>query len=140
MAFVNERIALEDIKKYDLEEIDKRYVVGGTNSRQWTIDKERNIYLRHVANGPREPELFGQGKWTLFLGGKLIELRIDIVQTTGGVNQACWTHYRLRYALLPQDFHLAKDEVILCLQEALLEYKDGGVFSSSTSFSLTLDV
>ena len=51
MAFVNEFIPPEDVEKYHLSEIDKRFVVGGTSSRQWTIDRRRDVYLRNVARG-----------------------------------------------------------------------------------------
>lgn len=140
MAFINEYIPEADIKKYGIEEIDLRYVVGGSRSRQWTIDRELSIYLRHVANGPSEPELFGNGKWTLFWEGELIEIGITSLGGGGAVGQPCWSHKKVRYINLSPHLEAKKDEIIACLRKALLAYKDGGVFSSSTSFSLTLDV
>ncbi|WP_200958258.1 hypothetical protein [Massilia sp. Root335] len=54
MAFINEFIPEADIKKYGIEEINKKYIVGGTKSGQWTIDRDRDIYLRCVARGREE--------------------------------------------------------------------------------------
>ena len=44
MAFVNERIPEADVEKYGLEAIDEQHLVGCTNSRDWTIDRARDIY------------------------------------------------------------------------------------------------
>jgi hypothetical protein len=83
MAFVNEYISPQDCAAYGIKEIDKAYVVGGTSSGQWTIDRERDIYLRQVANGAREIELFHQGIWTLWFDSELIEIGIDNLSATG---------------------------------------------------------
>ena len=32
MTFINEYISAEDLKKYDIENIDKRFIVGGTKA------------------------------------------------------------------------------------------------------------
>lgn len=53
MGFINEHISVEDSARYDLEVIDKRFIVGGSRSRKWTIGRGRNIYLRSVARGGR---------------------------------------------------------------------------------------
>ena len=44
MAFVNEFISAEDVAKYGLKAIDEQFKSNGTNSRDWTIDRERDIY------------------------------------------------------------------------------------------------
>lgn len=140
MAFVNEYISSQDSAAYGIKEIDKRYVVGGTSSQQWTIDRERNIYLRQVANGPREIDLFYQGVWTLWFDGELIEIGLDNLSSTGGLNQPCTSHMAVRYIKLPARLEARRAEIIEVLREALMAYKDGGVYSGATEFSLTLDV
>lgn len=65
MTFINEYVPLEDIATYRIKEIDKLYIIGGTGSSQWTIDRERNIYLRQVGHGPRDIEYFHRGIWIL---------------------------------------------------------------------------
>jgi hypothetical protein len=64
MPFVNERIPAEDFETYQLREIDKHHVVGGVNARTWTVDRERGMYLRLVANG-RE-EFSHEMEWTFY--------------------------------------------------------------------------
>lgn len=140
MAFINEYMSPEDKDKYGIAAINMRYTVNGTDARDWTIDKGRNIYLRQVAWGPRERNLFYQQVWTLFLDGELIEIGLDNLENTGGPHQPCWAHVKVRYMNLPPQHAHRHDEVIEILREALLAYKDGGVFGTATDFSLTLDV
>lgn len=67
MAFVNEYIPEVDIEKYGIKTIDQSLFgkEGTTNRRDWTIDRERNIYLRKVANSPRE-SADNIYRWTFF--------------------------------------------------------------------------
>jgi len=140
MAFINEYISAEDYEKYGIAAIDLKYVVGGCNSLDWTVDKGRNIYLRQVANGPHEPELFGKQTWTLFWEGELVEVGLDLIDSKGRRGAPCWAHIQVRYINLPPHLEQRRPEVVECLREALLAYKDGGVYSASTEFSLTLGV
>lgn len=140
MAFVNEYISSQDSATYRIKEIDKSYVVGGTSSDQWTIDRERNIYLRQVANGPHEIEYFHKGIWTLWFDGELIEIGIDGLSTTGGLTGPSTSHKAIRYIDLPKRLEARREEIIEVLREALTVYKNGGVYASPFPFSLTLDV
>src|SRR5689334_23273449 len=137
MTFINEYISPEDKEKFGIAEQNNKYIVGGTNSSQWTIDKERNIYLRQVARVTREAEHYGEQTWTLFWEGELIEIGIDNIENTGGLGEPCWSHLKIRYINLPAHLEQRRAEVIECLREALLAYKDGGVYSGATEFSLT---
>lgn len=51
MAFVSEFISPDDVARYDILSIDRKFLIGGTNARDWVIDREREIYLRNVAHG-----------------------------------------------------------------------------------------
>jgi hypothetical protein len=137
MGFVNEYISDVDVKKYNLKEVDKKYVVGGVCARDWTIDRDRDIYLRMVSRG-RE-EIAHQTTWTFFWNGELIEVGIDFIDSTGGVGKPSWGRKRIRKLTLPDSLANRREEVIEDLKEALTAYKDGGVFSKSTSYSLTLE-
>ena len=96
MAFVNEYTPAEDIEKYGLEEIDKKFVVGGTNSSQWTIDRGRDIYLRCVARGAaNQPEIFNQTTWTFYWHEVPITLRLDFLEGRGGRGEPGWSHWKL---------------------------------------------
>lgn len=77
--FFNERISSEDANEYNLSEIDKKFVVGGARSRSWTIDRERNMYIRIVSQG-RE-DISHQTAWTFFWGGELLVVELDNIST-----------------------------------------------------------
>ena len=138
MAFVNEYIPAEDVKKYGIKEIDKRFVTGGTKSDQWTIDRERDIYLRCVSRG-RE-EFRSESTWTLYWRGSLIY--VDLKLTDGGGTRGGhgWSHYKLLRAEIPTHLEAQRADILKDLKEALTAYKGGGVFSTRTTSTTTLDI
>ncbi|RMH87402.1 hypothetical protein EBB59_13075 [Lysobacter pythonis] len=147
MTFVNEFIPAEDVEKYGLKEIDKHFIVGGTNARDWTIDRERDIYLRNVANGREDWR--NQTKWTFYWRGEELTLHLDLLESTGEKPEdPSWSHWRLvringSYGL-PEHLKTQKDEILETLQEALLVYGDFGVYTSGAEYnqesSVTLDI
>jgi len=138
MTFVNEYISAEEIKKYDLENINKRFIVGATKARDWTIDRKRNINLRNVANG-RE-EFSHQSTWTFYWHGELILLELDNISTSGVAGGDRCGNKKLRSITIPHHLEANYDEIIVDLKEALTVYKDGGVFATATAYTLILDV
>ena len=107
MAFVNEYIPEADIKKFDINEINKQYIVGGTNARDWTVDRDRNMYLRCVARG-RE-EFRHQSTWTFYWHGELLKVDIDTLEAGGKRGGASWSHKKIIFS--------EKKEVPLAYQE-----------------------
>ncbi|MDR1076495.1 MAG: hypothetical protein LBL59_09430 [Xanthomonadaceae bacterium] len=145
MRFVNEFIPEEDVEKYGLEAIDENFIIGGTNSRQWTIDRERDIYLRNVARGGgNEPEIRNQWKWTFYWHGNLINIRLDLLDGGGGRGKPGWSHWKLIWVNgshgLPEHLHKYREEILADLKEALIAYKGSGVYSKNTSYSVILDI
>lgn len=138
MAFVNEHIPQEDVEKYGLESIDKNFIVGGTNSRAWTIDRERNIYLRNVTRGREEYR--SQSGWTFFWGGQCIYLELETLEAGGKPGAAGWVRRKLLTIEIPEQFIGRRTEILEDLKSALIAYKDFGVFSVCTDYSVTLDV
>lgn len=138
MPFVNERIMPADVEKYRLGEIDKRFIVGGTHARDWTIDRDRDIYLREVATG-RE-EFASDSTWTLLWRGELIQVELTNISLSGPVGGVRHGHKRVTLLGIPPHLRVHRDEIIADLREALTAYKDGGVYASATSYTLTLDV
>lgn len=138
MAFVNEYIPEADIEKYGIKEINKKFVVGGTNARDWTVDRVRDMYLRNVANG-RE-EFRHQSTWTFYWHGELMRVDLDIVEAGGKRGEACWSHKKIRGIQIPQHLEDRRSEILSDLKEALTAYKDGGVFATATTYTLTLDI
>ena len=134
MGFVNEFISEEDVEKYRLVEIDKQFVVGGTNSRQWTIDRGRDIYLRRVAvGGNADPEIRNRTKWTLYWHGTLLTMRLDLMDGGGGAGEPGWSHWKLVWMSgssgLPAHLKVHKAEILADLKEALTAYRSAGVYS-----------
>ncbi len=146
MAFVNEFISSADVEKYDLEAIDERFVVGGTHSRQWTIDREHDVYMRNVARGAgSDPDLRNQTEWTLYWHGDLLILRLDLLDGGGKPGEPGWSHWRLVWLDgsdgLPLHLKGQKDRIIDTLKEALTVYRGAGVYSAKyTDYRVVLDI
>ena len=47
MGFINEYISESDIKKYDIKALDEKYYKAHYEP-SWTVDHERDIYLRYM--------------------------------------------------------------------------------------------
>lgn len=145
MGFVNEFIPVEDVETYGLKAIDQKFIVGGTNARDWTIDRARNIYLRNVAQGGgAEPEISHQMKWSFYWHGELLTLRLDLMGGGGGRGEPGWSHWKLvmvngSYGL-PEHLKANKSHFIDDLKEALTAYKDFGAYSSNTDYSIIFDI
>ena len=145
MAFVNEYISDEDFEKYGLAEIDKKFIVGATNADDWTIDRERGIYLRNIAQGGgNEPEISNRTTWTFYWHDEPITLRLDLIDGGGKRGGPAWGHWRLVWVRgghgLPEHLKPYKAEFLSDLEAALLAYKDGGIYSASIDYKLALDI
>lgn len=141
MPFVNEYISPEDAAKYHLAEIDAKFN-GGNISRQWTIDRERDIYLRNLSRG-REEETRHESVWTFYWEGTPLTLRLDLLEVTGKPGGAAWLHWRLVFLNgsngLPPALKEHRQSILDDLKQSLVAHGDGGVFSLSTECSVTLD-
>jgi hypothetical protein len=145
MAFINELISEADLEKYHIKEIDEEFVVGQTKSRQWTIDRGRDIYLRNVARGGGgDPDIRSQTTWTLYWHGDLLGLRLDLLDGGGARGEPGWSHWRLVWLEgshgLPDQLKPQRTQILEALYEALLAYKDFGVYSTNTDYRVTLDL
>ena len=140
MPFINEYISPEDAEKYGLAAIDA--IHKGTYARDWTIDRDGDMYLRNVANGRHEDH--GKAIWTFYWKGTPLTLRMDGVDGGGDRGQPGWTRWCLIHVNgscgLPADLKIHQAEIIEDLKDALLAYKDGGVFSANTDYRIVLDV
>lgn len=148
MTFINEFTPPEDVEKYGLKQIDKKFEFGTTSTRQWTIDRERDIYLRHVARaGGSDIEVRNQLKWTFYWKGHELSMRLDLLDGSGGDGEPGWSHWRLVLVWfnggngLPEPLKPHRREILADLKEALTTYQGAGVYSGNyTSYSVTLDV
>ena len=144
MAFVNEYISDEDMKKYNLIELMDYYrkldgsfhpfnlaSVGGRLS--WTIDKERNIWLlnalsKHLPD--HRDGWTGEVYFILYYQGRKIEVVLNAVSTNKATNpiQKTWRVLRIK----EEDIKgLDEKEIFKVLQEALSEYGLNGLTDDS---------
>lgn len=142
MPFVNEYITPEDEEKYHLAEIDADFN-GGNRSRQWTIDREHDVYLRNLARG-REEENRHESTWTFYWRGTPLTLRLALLDAWGKAGEPGGGHWRLIFLNGSNGLPLAlkgdRHAILDHLKQALMAYKDGGVFSLKTSYSVILDL
>jgi hypothetical protein len=133
MAFVNEFVSEEEAQKYGLEEIDRRYRHSSFRP-QWTVDRERDIYLREVESGREETT--NRHGFTLYWNGVLIFVRLT--RRGQGVPSAeGWTEWTLIGNPIPDDLQKEREKIIADLKAALTAYKDFGVYSVTTHHTAT---
>ncbi|AWH32968.1 MULTISPECIES: hypothetical protein [Stenotrophomonas] len=142
MPFVNEYISPEDAARYHLAEIDASFRSGGI-SRQWTIDREQDIYLRILSRG-LEAETKHESVWSFYWKGTLLTLRLDLLNGNGKPGEPGWSHWLLVRLNgtngLPPTLGPYKQSIKESLRQALVAYKDAGVLSGNTDYTITLDV
>ena len=139
MAFVNERIPEADVEKYGLEKIDDFFFgAGATTSRDWTIDRARDIYLREVARG--RDELSRISTWTFYWKGALIWFKREELEFKGTRGTPCWSHARVYNFDIPRPLQNRRKEIFRDLHDAFLAYKTGGIYATCTEFSMQLDI
>ncbi len=144
-AFINEFISDADVDKYGLKAIDEKFIVGGTRSRQLTIDRERDIYLRNVAiGGGNEPEIRNQTQWSFYWKGYMLYLRLDLMGGGGLPGEPGWSRWRMIWLNgshgLPETLKPDRQRIIADLQEALLAYKDFGAYSTNTDYRIEFEI
>lgn len=138
MPFVNEKISAGDRIKYRIDEIDSVYRPNQTKARDWTIDHQKGIYLRHIAQGDEgERDIT---TWHLFWGGIPIELRLKTVSITPGRGGPVHSHKKVVSINIPAQLDLHRSTILSDLYDALIAYRDGGIYATATTFSLKLDV
>lgn len=147
MAFVTEEISKEDVEKYDLlkpcNEICNKYYQGeldlvDLNSRDWCIDRERDIWLfsvRSITIGdPRDMEFSGEYIWLLHYRGKDIEIDLRNIHNENTSTKITDNPFKIIYELesIRSDIgDIPKQDIVDILKEILNEFKGGEVITSS---------
>ncbi|MEA9556412.1 hypothetical protein VC273_10960 [Xanthomonas nasturtii] len=146
MAFVSDFISPDDVARYDILSIDRKFLIGGTNSRDWVIDREREIYLRNVAHGGgSEPEIRNQAHWTFYWRGELLTLRLDMLESGGERKGAGWSRWMLVLINggkgLPAHLKSDAPQIIEDLGVALTAHKGfGGVHSNYIDYNAKIEI
>jgi len=135
MAFVNEFIPASDVVKYGIARVNRFYLKSDFRPH-WTIDRDRDIYLREVASG-RE-EFAADYTYTLFWKGDLIELAL---REKGDANPdiTAWRHYVLLALNLPPHLEVRRGEILADLKDALIARKGSGIYSPGVSIVASFD-
>ncbi|PZO65194.1 MAG: hypothetical protein DI635_03935 [Pseudoxanthomonas suwonensis] len=134
MTFVNEFISDADVDKYGLKAIDEKFIVGGTRARDWTIERERGIYLRNVAiGGGNEPEIRNQTQWSFYWKGHMLYLRLDHMGSGTDADGTGWTRWRMIWLNgsngLPHQLKPLQSKILADLEQALTAYRSAGKYS-----------
>ena len=130
MAFENEKVPEEDIEKYGLREINKKFMKGDFDYR-WTMDRERDIYLRWMKYDLQDPCV---QQISFFWKGALfrIELKVVCEGERGGKGSTTWSWNGMRRPETPKEqaiWDAYRAEIIADLKDALRAYRDFGIGS-----------
>lgn len=128
MAFVNEYISEEDLKKYDLVRICGEHNLpsrrGQMHSRDWTIDRARDSFLIKVwAHQESEYSGYGfylRGNW-IFFEMSPVESKIDYA------SRSCWFKFLVKGMYFGNEGGLS-DELISDLKSAITQSPGGVTF------------
>ena len=143
MAFVNEYIPEADYVKYGLRELDWGERLPGLRGSRiatdsWTIDRDRDIYLRKFSAG-RELDDCSTLGWTCWWHGDLLWFLEEGIEFRGERNGPQWSHFRLTKLHIPAHLKPHQDEILNDIREAFQTYAGGGVFSTATEYSQQID-
>lgn len=135
MTFMNEFISAGDYIKYGLTEID-RYYLKSDFKPHWTIDHDRDIYLRHVASG--RDEFVGDYTYTFYRGGEVIKLSLHEKGETN-TDLTARRNYALLTISLPPHLESERGGILADLKDALVARNGAGVYSSGITTHATFD-
>jgi hypothetical protein len=149
MTFINEYISPEDHIKYNIESINRWQVTPPAGiptyvnaARDWTIDRERGIYLRQVTTNQGRPDMGfendGWEGWTLYWKGELVWFARKGLEYGGERNAPQWGSYEIRALTVPANLQVDIAAMREVIEEALRVYRGSGVYNNSTEFTLTL--
>ena len=137
MTFINEYIPEADKKKYNITPGSDFYL---TSTEGWTVDRERDMFLLpRTGLGPEsEP---GLRYWAFYWRGHLLNVRLKSIDS--GCD-ATGTHGWGRTKLLsmgdmPPELQAQRAKIVADLKDALTAHKGLGVYSTYTSYEVTLE-
>jgi hypothetical protein len=135
MAFIFERVSEEDIEKYNLRERNRSWHLATNDLYKWTIDKERDIYLRHITSG-RDSECTDDSFFDFYWRGYLIYVHLGFDGGGRWIPDApvkvIWT---LRDFQLPSELEEKRIEILEDLKAALFSHRLGSISIIPTEFA-----
>lgn len=143
MAFINEFVPEEDIKKYKLREIWDSYHpftkddLNKNFRHSWTIDREKDVFVIPAIVG-RE-ELSNQTIWVVGWKGQELSATLNQygkIDLKGGPCEKRWELVRIRK---PAGCVVPDEEIVSVLKEALTTYGDWGVYNQLPNLKVAFD-
>jgi len=134
MAFVNEYISEADIEKYGIKQIDEKFNKGHYKPH-WTVDQDRNIYLRYMHNEREEHS--NRHTYYFYWKGSPLLVTIDI-EAEDVCGERYW-HYKLWRMEISGAIKPHEAEISANLKEAFKSFNVRGVFSGDTKFNVDFD-
>lgn len=130
MSYMNEYISEENQMKHHIQALYGRY--GMTSPRpQWTINHETESFLCFMRGGREDYQSLVD--FAFSYKGEIVELRFDI--RAGGVYKGTgWIKYRKVFIKIPADLIAEEAHIVSEIKQALIEYKDGGIYSKATTY------
>ena len=142
MAFVNEYVSDEDVKKYDLEGLYNKWskFIPSNFRYNWTVDRERDSHFIRIRTGyGSEPSLSNHVLGVLYYQG--IHWKVEIRAEEGGSIPYSEHPYRriwgLEWIKHPEGGAVPEAELIPILKEALIAYKVWGIDTPVTDVVTT---
>lgn len=131
MAFINEYIPAEDLKRYNFAELNKRPTKGGGARDDWTIDREADIWLRKFYTQSDHTELdggfTGVTGWDFYWKGALMFLELKELAAGGGHGKPRWEREKLLNINIPVELESNRDQIIKDLTDAFTVHAGIGV-------------
>ena len=146
MAYINEYIPEADLKKYNFAELNKRPSKGGGAARDWTIDREADIWLRHFYTESDHTELdggyTGVSAWDFYWKGHLMLVEVKSAGTGGGDGKPLWQRKKLLSITIPSGLENARSQILKDLEAAFTAHRGAGVFGvpHDQEYSFTLEI
>lgn len=137
MAFVNEYISVDDIVKYDIENILRRFSKRLIGRWSWTIDRERDVVLMWIRRGLEEES--DHVEFVLWWRKQLIEVELITVEEGGSYSAKSYIRWGLGAIKLPSGLESQRSDILEVLKEALIEYMAFGIGVPVTDHTVSFD-
>lgn len=130
MKFSNEMVDEADIEKFELRKSNKDFLIGDFEYN-WTINTNRDIYLRYMKVDREEPY-----RTHMVFYWKGLLLKIDLLMSGKGVRhgdiETTWKWFGLHQPAAESNKILIANraEIMGNLKDALTAFKDGGMYST----------
>ena len=143
MAFINEYISEEDIKKYDIRGIWRKFDRCSSDEERdamvgrysWTIDRGLGIFFIPISNG--KEEFSNQKICALWWRGHLLRVTIaNMGSEFDHVNRTGHITWGLADIWKPEGFHISNSEIISVLKDALTIYQLHGIWIPMNSYKV----